>query len=177
MSRLIAGLTMLLFLWGIPIYASADLYSWTDGNGVKHFTNEPPPEVKDVKKDVELKVDEEAREALERQRARKQDEVAGKVPAGASKYVTQNPGKVVLYSTPGDLHMDHARSFFKKYSIPFEEYNIDKDEEAKARLEQQFGDSYPCIIVGSKRYKGFDNSWFNGLFGIGGARITNSNGQ
>ena len=42
----------LLFLIGIFLWvpaSNADIYTWTDENGVKHFGNEPPQDAADVK--------------------------------------------------------------------------------------------------------------------------------
>ncbi len=46
------GFTSLLFLIGILLWVSptsADVYSWIDENGVKHFGNQPPQNATDVK--------------------------------------------------------------------------------------------------------------------------------
>jgi hypothetical protein len=41
MKRLLILLTLLWIWWAGPV--SADIYRWTDANGVMHFSNEPPP--------------------------------------------------------------------------------------------------------------------------------------
>jgi hypothetical protein len=41
MKRLLILLTLLWVWWACPV--SADIYRWTDANGVTHFSNEPPP--------------------------------------------------------------------------------------------------------------------------------------
>jgi hypothetical protein len=41
MMRLLILLTLLWVWWADPV--SADIYRWTDANGVMHFSNEPPP--------------------------------------------------------------------------------------------------------------------------------------
>ena len=41
MKRLLILLILLWVWWAGPV--SADIYRWTDANGVTHFSNEPPP--------------------------------------------------------------------------------------------------------------------------------------
>ncbi len=41
MKQLLLLLTLLWVWWAYPV--SADIYRWTDANGVMHFSNEPPP--------------------------------------------------------------------------------------------------------------------------------------
>jgi hypothetical protein len=41
MKRLLILLILLWIWWAGPV--SADIYRWTDANGVTHFSNEPPP--------------------------------------------------------------------------------------------------------------------------------------
>jgi len=43
MKRLLILLILLWVWWAGPV--SADIYRWTDANGVTHFSNEPPPAV------------------------------------------------------------------------------------------------------------------------------------
>lgn len=37
------GVVVLLALLGLPCSGFAEMYSWTDANGVRHFSNDPPP--------------------------------------------------------------------------------------------------------------------------------------
>ncbi|MBI5582015.1 MAG: DUF4124 domain-containing protein [Deltaproteobacteria bacterium] len=41
MKRLLILLTLLWFWWAGPV--SADIYRWTDADGLTHFSNQPPP--------------------------------------------------------------------------------------------------------------------------------------
>ncbi len=52
MKGLICSLFLIAVLLWVPA-ANADIYSWTDENGVKHFGNQPPDNAADVK--VEFK--------------------------------------------------------------------------------------------------------------------------
>lgn len=58
-------LAALLTFFFIPHLTFAEIYSWIDENGVKHFSNEPPPEgVKILNQTKEIKTD----KAKDRQR-------------------------------------------------------------------------------------------------------------
>ncbi len=53
-------LAVLLTFFFIPHLTFGEIYSWTDENGVKHFSNEPPPEgVKILNQTKEIKTDKE----------------------------------------------------------------------------------------------------------------------
>jgi hypothetical protein len=53
-------LAALLMFFFLPQLTSAEIYSWIDENGVKHFSNEPPPEgVKILNQTKEIKTDKE----------------------------------------------------------------------------------------------------------------------
>lgn len=178
MHKWVAVLAFFLLLGGQALYLSADIYSWTDESGVKHYSNEPPAEVEDAKQEAEHKADKAQERTSDQTRKRRQDEVLGKVPAGSSKYVTKNPGEVVFYSKAKCSECDQARRFFDEFSIPYTEYDVEKDEAAKARVEQYNG-RLPIIIVGGRTYKFFDTKIFYNLFGIkgSGARIRISPAQ
>lgn len=61
----ISLLTALLIFFFLPNLTFAEIYSWIDENGVKHFSNEPPPEgVKILNQTKEIKTD----KAKDRQR-------------------------------------------------------------------------------------------------------------
>jgi len=53
-------LAALITVFFMPHLTSAEIYSWVDENGVKHFSNEPPPEgVKILNQTKEIKTDKE----------------------------------------------------------------------------------------------------------------------
>lgn len=57
----IATLCLLMFIWLIAPHLYADIYVWTDDNGVKHFTNQiPPKHAEIIMKTKEIPFDEEA---------------------------------------------------------------------------------------------------------------------
>lgn len=165
MRRLFAFTVFLILSVGLTYLAVADIYSWTDEDGVKHYSNEPPVEVEDARQEVEHGVDEDLERKSDEVRKRRQEEVLGKVPAGSNEKVTKNPGNVVLYTKSGNRDCNFARGFFDHYSIPYTELDVDKDEEAKDIAEQYKG-RLPIIVVGRRIYRFFDVETFYRIFGI-----------
>jgi glutaredoxin len=158
--------TIMLLLWLQPMIISADIYSWSDENGVKHFSNEPPSEIQKMEERAEHKQDESTYKEQDEERQRKWKEMMGKVPEGSDKSVTKNPGEVIMYSGYGCMECEDARRFFNAYHIPFTEYDIDKDDEALKRYTAFGGKRVPTIFIGNKRFSYFYIPHILDLFGI-----------
>jgi glutaredoxin len=167
----IAG--VLLFLL-ISMPAVADIYSWTDANGVKHYANQPPANEKAVQSKTEIKHDSAQYDQWERQRQKSQADALTTGQSGSaaqSKQLDQNnprknPGKVVMYTTPACGYCIRARSFFSQHNIGFTDYNITADKSAMQRFKALNGRGVPLIFVGDKRISGFNKPLLKHLFGI-----------
>lgn len=151
-----------------PMSISADIYSWIDENGVKHFANEPPADVQGTEQRPEHIQGKEIYQKQDEDRQRKWDEMMGKVPVGSDRRVTKNPGEVIMYSRDACRKCEEARQFFNEYNIKFTEYNIDKDVEAKKRFIAFYGENVPTmtIFIGKRRFRTFYAPHIIGLFGI-----------
>lgn len=164
---------MIFSFYTLPL--SADIYSWTDKNGLKHFSNEPPPGGEDVKQQEELKHDAGQYKKWGRERQSKQTEMleesrsethsARKTSRSAPK-VTKLPGNVVMYATPSCGYCRRAKSFFGKYNIAYTEYDITNDKQANQRFRELKGSGVPLILVGDRRIAGFNKKLLRKLFGI-----------
>jgi hypothetical protein len=152
--------------WAQSLPICADIYIWTDENGVKHFANEPPSGGTEAKQEAEHKTETGLQEKLEKDRSRLQDEMTGKVPVGADERVTRNPGSVVMYSRSNESHSRCLRSLFEKYKIAYTDYQIDKDEAAKRRFDMLGGRSAPLVFIGTRRFYGCNYGLVCSLFGI-----------
>lgn len=167
MRKLIGfGFIITMLCWSQASTIGADIYTWTDENGVKHFSHEPPPDNSDVEQRDEYKTDRVLQERLDKKRSRKQDEMTGKVPVGSDERVTKNPGKVFIFTKAKHRKCNKVIGFFKEYNITFTEYNIDKDIEAKRRFEALRGKSVPYTFVGTRKFYGFNRGLLINLFGI-----------
>jgi len=72
--------------------------------------------------------------------------------------------RVVMYSTTWCGYCKKARQYFEKKSIPYTEYDIDKDKRAKKQYNKMGATGVPVILVGKKRMNGFSASGFERIY-------------
>jgi len=125
-----------LLFFSLPQISMGDVYTWVDKQGVKHFSNEPPPEgVKVLSTTEEVPVNEakdRAREKKDSQALKELEQEAAE--DGAKSTTAENPkpetaptDKVVV--TQGDddaFHEDRIKKRVKK------DHRIDPSPEKKA---------------------------------------------
>ncbi len=172
MKCLIAIIMVFAFL-ALPV--GAEIYSWTDKNGVKHFSNEPPPGGETAEQQEEVKHDAGQYEKWNEARQSKQEKMleegrsethsAKKTTPPVAK-VTKRPGNVVMYTTPTCGYCKRARSFFGKYHIAYTDYDITTDKQARKQYKELKGSGVPLILVGDRRLPGFNEKLLRNLFGI-----------
>ena len=64
---------------------------------------------------------------------------------------------VVIYSTPGCVHCNHAKEFFKENNIEYVEKNVAEDEVARKEMVERTGQmGVPVIDVEGELIIGFD---------------------
>lgn len=167
------ALGVIFLLMVLP--AAGDLYSWTDANGVKHFSNEPPPVDEGVEQQSEIKYSEEQYNSWREQRQTDQGEMlkggrsaknAGGKTAPADGRAGGEPGRVVMYTRPKCKYCIQARAFFKKHAVSFTEYDITADPQALARYKELNGNGVPLIFIGDKRIPGFSERLLKMHLGI-----------
>ncbi len=165
MARQLAGVLIVLL---ISTPAVADIYSWTDSNGVKHFSNQPPSDAKAVQTKREIKHDSAQYQQWEEQRKESQNSALKRraKQRAALKQSPQNPGNVVMYSTPTCGYCKRAAAFFSKHNISFTEYDITADKSAMKRFKGLNGRGVPLIMVGEQRIVGFNKPLLKKMFGI-----------
>ena len=146
-----------LVLFCMMIFTShAEIHKWVDENGKIHYGDRAPAS-KNVKaldisvetfSNVEVRpLDEEAMSVLER-------EIDGKT----------KKKKVVMYSTEWCGVCKKAKKYFNANSIPFREYDIEKDEKRAREFKKLKGRGVPLILVGKQRMSGFSASSFEKLY-------------
>jgi glutaredoxin len=167
------ALVMLVLLMAVP--CTGDIYVWTDGNGVKHFSNQPPPDKQEIKTQPEVHHEAAQYKQWDQQRLDNQKSaIAGNQSRGAtppaslsdSTSTAGNPGPVIMYATPTCGYCKRARTFFAKHGIAYTEYNIASDKSALQRFKSLNGRGVPLIYVGDKRVPGFNKPLLKQLFGI-----------
>jgi hypothetical protein len=113
MKKISLIIILLLFIFRLPVM-SGQVYQWIDENGVKHFTNEPPPEgatIIDKDKEIQydeakdrqrMKQDEQSFKELEQKYRSSDKESVEKAPTGK-----EEPGTAIIQVEEGDTwHQD-----------------------------------------------------------------------
>lgn len=143
MSLRLGLLLCLLF----PALGAAEIYKWVDESGQIHFGDKP-----------------EDKESAERVN----------IEINSYKMVTYDDidfyqkseidKQVVMYATSWCGYCKKARNYFKKNSISYVEYDIEKDSHAKRRYDALGGKGVPVILVGQKRMNGFSVDGFERIY-------------
>ncbi len=142
------ALALLMVLWAVS--ASADIYSWTDKNGVKHYSNDPPPPGEKVTGLIVMKETPEPQPA----------DTSSAKSSSPSEPKTEMPQKssreVVLYVDPRSASSKQAKAWFEQNKIPCVLHDITSSEEEKKRFEALHGTGTPLIFIGDQRVDGWD---------------------
>lgn len=150
------GLTARLCLLGAAalaaLPASAQLYRWTDGRGVIHYSDKAPD--KGTAKAVEVKINSYSGPAT----------VSGTPPppAGSAKA----PVKMLATSWCG--YCAKARAYFNSRGIAFEELDVEKSAQGKQEYRALKGRGVPIILVGTQRMNGYDQGRLEAMLKAGG---------
>ncbi|MDD4357171.1 MAG: glutaredoxin family protein [Smithellaceae bacterium] len=137
MKKHLFFLLALVLIFSGTVYA--DLYSWEDESGVKHFTDYPPA----VKKGKNVKVLQNDSGTSEE----KPSPDAEKAPS------------IKLFTKNDCPDCDKAREYLTSQKLAFTEYNMDTDpKSAAARKEIDDGDDVPFAVVGRSHVYGFSET-------------------
>lgn len=75
-----------------------------------------------------------------------------------------NSRQVVMYATSWCPYCEQARNYFREQGIPYVEYDIEKNEEARRAYKAFGGRGIPVIFVGKRRMNGFSVAGFNRIY-------------
>lgn len=144
MRFLLVGLLLLASL------ASAEIYTWTDGNGRVHYGDNPDKSV--AAQEISIEVNSYKN-----------------VSYDFTPYVSEprhkgQKSKVTMYSTVWCTYCKKARAYFIENNINFVEYDIEKDDKAKSRYDQLNATGVPVILVGKQRMNGFSEAGFERIY-------------
>ena len=142
--------------------ASAELNQWTDENGVKHFSNAPPPQNQEIENfDTEEEI--ETEQAPSADTAKKTDEP--NEDSIFKKRPLKNQ-KVVMFTTPSCGWCKRAKAFFQKHNVQYIAYDIKKSKEAYLKFKKLKGRGVPLILIGDKKISGFDKKAISDALGL-----------
>ena len=140
MKRIIFFLIIL-----ITTHASyGEIYRWVDQNGKVHFGDKKPKHLKSEQ--LQLKINTYTSVTY--------DEAV----------IDYGEKKVVMYSTDWCGYCKKARKYFTDNSIPFIEYDIEKNGSARIRYKKMGATGVPVITVGKKRMNGFSIKGFQRIY-------------
>ena len=75
--------------------------------------------------------------------------------------------KVLIYSTPTCHYCTEAKDFFKKYSITYQEFNVQADLKKRKEMMDKSGQmGVPVIFVDDQMVRGFDEDKLRKLLNI-----------
>lgn len=138
---------MLVILLVLAGAVSAEVYKWTDDAGQVHFSDKPHDEKAEkitLKTYPPKSTDESTDE-------KKTNPVSSKM-------------QVTMYATSWCGYCKKAREYFTKNNIPFIEYDIEKNAQAKRKYDSFGGKGVPVIFVGEQRMNGFNVASFNEIY-------------
>lgn len=135
-------LLMIALLCGLADTAWAEIYRWTDADGVMHFADNPPAEIQAERIRVA---------------ATPADPVAPAVALPVER-------PVVMYSAAWCSVCKMARAYFDFHAIPFEEFDVETTERGQRDYQRLKGNGVPLILVGNRRLDGFTAAGFDELY-------------
>lgn len=140
MLRLLVAFAVILMM---PVSSLAQVYKWTDENGKVHFSDQKP-------------------ESIQAEEVRVNVNTYTNVTQGNSNLAPTQ--KVVMYSTSWCGYCKKARQYFTRNRIPFVEYDIEKDIQARKRYQKLGASGVPVILYGKRRMNGFSIATFNQIY-------------
>ena len=132
---------MLLMLCAINGYT--EIYKWIDEKGKVHFSDKKPRDLES--EEIKLRIN-----------------TYESVSYDTSIFNTGK--KVVMYSTDWCAYCKKAKKYFVSKGIPFTEYDIEKNSEARKQYKQMGATGVPVILVGNKRMNGFSEEGFEKIY-------------
>lgn len=116
----------------------AEIYKWTDASGKVHYGDKPTQQAQ--KLEVNTKHSE---------------------PVVYEQAASPEHKEVIMYSTSWCGYCRKARKYFTANSIPFTEYDVEKNRRAKREYDALGASGYPLILIGDQRMQGFSVAGFN----------------
>lgn len=136
--------------------SNAEIYKWTDKNGVIHYSENKPEEV--AVEEFQLK----SYNAVIIEENTDVDETNSEKPKKKPAWL--RPKKVVMYSAEWCGVCKQAKKYFRKNKIRFTNYDVEKNQSAKKRFKKMGGKGVPVILIGKKRMNGFSAAGFNQIY-------------
>lgn len=155
-----------IIMLALPSIVCADLYQWTDENGVKHFSNTPPAGNTENMRQMK-EYDGGGRQDVDR--LQKTIDLYNSDPTQDTTDRIQNKKvspTVVMYTTPTCGYCHRAKAYFNEHGIRFTEHDITRSKQARKAFNTLNGRGVPLIVIGDQRIAGFNPSAINRALGL-----------
>jgi glutaredoxin len=84
-------------------------------------------------------------------------------PGAAAGVSPANDGTVIMYTTARCGACIHAKEYFARKGVRYEERDVEKSDAARAEFGKLGGRGVPLILIGNERMEGFDERRLNEL--------------
>lgn len=133
----------------------AEIYKWTDENGLTQFSN-----IKPKNTTVETVNVYSYQTAINTDEETSSHHSSTKIP---SNYLTRSK-KALIYSTQWCNYSKKTKKHFRENNIAYINYDIEISQSARKRYKKLRTTIIPIILVGKKRINGFSVDRFNSFY-------------
>ena len=152
---------VLIIMLMLPLSSQAELYQWTDENGVKHFSNTPPANDSGMIRKMEEIVSEDKAPTNRLQEALEMYRQSDNQATVNQQQPYRRNQRVVMYTTPTCGYCHRAKAYFNQKGVRFTEYDITKSKKARSQFNALNGRGVPLIVIGDQPIFGFNKAAIN----------------
>ena len=135
---------LILFLIFMSLEASSEIYKWIDEEGRVHYGDSKNKPSDAVVEKMYLKLNTYKNTTFE------------------SSDI--NADRVTMYSASWCGFCKKARNYFIANRIPYIEYDVDRDQNAKRRYKKLGANGVPVILYKDRRMNGFSEQGFKSIY-------------
>ncbi len=150
----IAALSLLLLSGGAAV---GEMYKWVDKNGTIHIQDYPP---EGGGKPMNL-------DSIPINRIGSSEDGKSESSRRPASRSSREYPRVEVYGTSWCPACKAARHFFRSRGIPFDDYDVERDKDARARMDRLgSGKGVPATVIGGKVFRGFSQKLYESALGI-----------
>jgi glutaredoxin len=154
-------LALMVFILGfVPHLVQAQIYSWVDEKGVKHYSDTPPADKKAVR-DVQTMETSSSENVTDTEPSPSLQPETEVKPAAARQYPS-----VKMYTTQWCPVCKKAIAWFKANKVPFQELDVEASPDYDKQFNALGGKGYPLILVGKNRIEGWSEGKIRAWLGM-----------
>lgn len=146
------------------------MYSWTDENGVRHFSNSPPEknthETRQTEEYVSHKNEDIEPNIKDTRTPKSTFKENQKEKIKTNRQKKNKSKEVIIYTTASCGYCQRAMAFLNKHGVKYTEYDVRASEKALKEFKRLNGRGVPLILIGDTRITGFNKSVMKSALGI-----------